>query len=140
MKVKIGGACVRSVFAVACAAMWTAHAEVTVTQALTLNSGWNAVYVEVSPTAPLATVFAGWPVKSVGFYDPASFLATRQFSQTWDSLGVSMKPIAMWHRDYPEASRVDRIPAGTVCLVYNTNGTRTVVSVTGVPAAPRSRA
>jgi len=137
MRVKIRGAYARSVFAVACAAMWTVHAEVTVTQTLTLNSGWNAVYVEVSPTAPLTEVFADWPVKSVGFYDPASFLATRQFSQTWDSLGVSMKPIAMWHRDYPEASRVERIPAGSVCLVYNTNGTRTVVSVMGVPAAPR---
>lgn len=137
MRVKIRGAYARSVFAVACAAMWAAHAEVTVTQTLTLNSGWNAVYVEVSPTAPLTEVFADWPVKSVGFYDPASFLATRQFSQDWDSQGVSMKPIATWHRDYPEASPVERIPAGTVCLVYNTNGTRTVVSVTGVPAAPR---
>ena len=137
MKVKIGGACARSVFAMTCVAMWAAHADVTVTQALTLYNGWNAVYLEVSPSAPLAEVFADWPVKSVGFYDPASFLATRQFSQTWDSLGVSMKPIAMWHRDYPEASRVERVPAGTVCLVYNTNGTRTAVSVTGVPAAPR---
>ena len=137
MKVKIGGACARSVFAVACAAMWAAHAEVTVTQALTLYNGWNAVYLEVSPSAPLAEVFADWPVKSVGFYDPASFLATRQFSQTWDSQGVSMKPIATRHRDYPEASPVERIPAGTVCLAFNTNGARTVVSVTGVPAAPR---
>ena len=137
MKVKIGGACARSVFAMTCVAMWAAHAEVTVTQALTLYSGWNAVYLEVSPSASLAEVFADWPVKSVGFYDPASFLATRQFSQDWDSQGVSMKPIATWHRDYPEASRVERIPPGSVCLVFNTNGTRTVVSVTGVPAAPR---
>ena len=122
MKVKIGVACARSVFAVACAAMWTAHAEVTVTQTLTLKNGWNAVYLEVSPSVPLQEVFAEWPVKSVGFYDPASFLATRQFSQDWDSQGVSMKPIAMWHRDFPEASPVERIPAGTVCLVFNTNG------------------
>ncbi|MBR1587661.1 MAG: hypothetical protein IJ658_04975 [Kiritimatiellae bacterium] len=126
---------------VTCAVVLTAAvvacAEVTVTQAITLYNGWNAVYLEVSPSAPLAEVFADWPVKSVGFYDPASFLATRQFSQTWDSRGVSMKPVATWHRDFPEASSVDRIPAGTVCLVFNTNGAPASVSVTGVPAAPR---
>ena len=137
MKLRIGGVCVRSVLAVACAATWTAHADVTVTQALTLHNGWNAVYLEVSPSAPLAEVFADWPVKSVGFYDPASFLSTRQFSQDWDSQGVSVKPIATWHRDYPEASQVERVPAGTVCLVFNTNGAPASVSVTGVPAAPR---
>ena len=132
----VGGARVLALSVVLLAA-FGACADVTVTQNITLYAGWNAVYMEVSPSAPLAEVFANWPVKSVGFYDPASFLATRQFSQTWDSQGVSMKPVATWHRDYPEASRVERIPAGTVCLVYNTNDTLTVVSVTGVPSAPR---
>lgn len=113
------------VVAVALTVTSVAHADMTVAQSITLYSGWNAVYMEVSPTAPLSEVFANWPVRSVGFYDPASFLATRQFSQTWDSQCVSMKPVATWHRDYPEASHVDMIPAGTVCLVYNTNGART---------------
>ena len=91
-----------------------AQGQVTLTQTITLHYGWNAVYLELAPLVPLEEVFADWPVKSVGFYDPASFLATRQFSQTWDSLGVSMRPIATWHRDYPEVSQVERIPAGTV--------------------------
>ena len=115
-----------------------ARAEVTVRrQEISLNRGWNAVYVEVAPTAPLDEVFASWPVKSVGFYDPAAFLATRQFSQNWDSGGLSMSPVAVWHRDVPEATKVQSIPAGTVCLVFNTNAVKTTVSVTGVPAAPR---
>ena len=119
------------------AAVTCASAEVTVRQDITLNRGWNAVYVEVSPLTGPDAVFAGWPVNSVGFYDPAAFLATRQFSQEWDSRGLSMNPIAKWHRDYPVASPVTLIPAGTVCLVFNTNDTSTAVSVTGVPAAPR---
>ena len=86
----------RGAAALACALV--AHADVVVQQNLTLKYGWNAVYVEVAPTQSVDEVFADWPVKSVGFYDPASFLATRQFSQTWDSQGLSMKPIAMWHR------------------------------------------
>ena len=100
----------RGVLAVACAAMFAVHAQVVVTQTIKLKRGWNAVYVEVSPAVSLDEVFADWPVKSVGFYDPASFLATRQFSQTWDSDGVSMKPIATWHRDYPDAIAIVLAP------------------------------
>ena len=137
MELRFAGGVKALALASALLSAFVACADVTVTQTFSLYSGWNAVYMEVSPSAPLTEVFAEWPVKSVGFYDPASFLATRQFSQTWDSDGVSMKPIATWHRDYPEVSRVDAIPAGTVCLMYNTNGAPAVVSVTGVPAAPR---
>ncbi|MBR4171846.1 MAG: hypothetical protein IKR48_09355 [Kiritimatiellae bacterium] len=129
-KILIGG-----VAAFACVGLMLA--DVVVEQNFVLNHGWNAIYVEVAPSQSPAEVFANWPVKSVGFYDPASFLSTRQFSQTWDSQGVSMNPIAMWYRDYPEVSQVKAIPAGTVCLVFNTNATRTAVSLVGVPAAPR---
>ena len=122
-------ACVVSAFA--------AHADVVVRQNFVLKYGWNAVYVEVAPTQSPDEVFADWPVKSVGFYDPATFLATRQFAQTWDSQGLSMNAVAMWHRDYPEASQVQLIPAGTVCLVCSTNTADTPVSIVGVPAAPR---
>ena len=118
-------------------AMFAAHAAVTVSQTINLKRGWNAVYIEVAPTVSPDEAFAGWPVKSAGFYDPASFLATRQFSQSWDSQGLSMNPVAMWHRGVPEASQVKNIPAGTVCLVFNTNDTATAVSIVGVPAAPR---
>ena len=48
-------------------------------QRITLKPGWNAVYVEVSPEGSAADIFASWPVDSVGVYDPASFLSTRQF-------------------------------------------------------------
>lgn len=125
----------RGAAALACALV--AHADVVVQQNLVLKYGWNAVYVEVAPTRSPDEVFADWPVKSVGFYDPASFLATRQFAQTWDSHGLSMNAIAMWHRDYPEASQVDSIPAGTVCLAFSTNAANTTVTLVGVPAAPR---
>ena len=112
-----------------------ARAEVTLTQNINLSIGWNAVYIEVSPTQPLDEVFADWPVDKVGFYDPASFLATRQFGD--GSKALSMKPVATWFRNYPEASDTERIPAGSVALAFNTNDAPTAVSVTGVPAAPR---
>lgn len=114
-----------------------ASSEVMVQQNITLKRGWNAVYIEVAPTVSPDKAFADWPVKSAGFYDPASFLATRQFSQTWESQGLSMKPVATWYRGVPEASQMKYVPAGTVCIAFNTNDEQTVVSVMGVPAAPR---
>ena len=112
-----------------------AQAQVTLTQNITLSSGWNAVYVEVSPTQSLDEVFADWPASRVGFYDPASFLSTRQFGDGLETRGLSMNPVATWFRDYPEASNAERIPAGSVALVFNTNDAPANVSITGVPAA-----
>ena len=110
---------------------------VTVSQTITLRKGWNAFYVEVSPTVAATEVFSSWPVNFVGVYDPASFLLTRQFSSDWDSKGLSMNPVATWHRGYPELSSIETLPAGIVCLAFNTNSTSTAITVTGVPAAPR---
>ena len=67
-------------------------------QGVTLKPGWNAVYVEVSPEADATAVFGPWPVDSVGVYDPASFLATRQFSADGGSDGLVSSPIFMWNR------------------------------------------
>ena len=61
------------------------QATVLTSQSITLNPGWNAVYIEVSPQCTPNEVFASWPVASVGLYDPASFLSTRQFSSDWSS-------------------------------------------------------
>ena len=106
-------------------------------QEFSLVYGWNAIYMQVQPQKPVEEVFADWPVKSVGFYDPSSFLSTRQFSAEWDSGNLMLPPIMMWHRDYPEATEIKYIPSGSVCILFSTNSIKTTVSVTGVPAAPR---
>ncbi|MBR1609352.1 MAG: hypothetical protein IJ678_07025, partial [Kiritimatiellae bacterium] len=110
-------------------------------QAIALKPGWNAVYVEVSPEAPADGIFADWPVDSVGVYDPAAFLATRQFSAAGGTEGLANPPIFMWNRAYREASAVERIPAGVVCICFNTNLTASgtyATTLVGVPAAPRT--
>ena len=123
--------------AAAALAVANAQAQVTLPQSFTLTYGWNAIYIEVSPTQPLDEVFASWPVETVGFYDPASFLSTRQFGDGIDPVGLSMQPVAQWHRSYPEASDAERIPAGSVAVLFSTNAAATAVSLRGVPAAPR---
>ena len=123
--------------AISFAAVFAASALPLERQEFSLGYGWNAIYVQLAPEKTPSEVFADWPVKSVGFYDPASFLATRQFSSEWDSEGLSMAPVAMWHRDYPEASDAKSIPSGSVCLMFSTNTAKTAVSIVGRPAAPR---
>ena len=110
-------------------------------QKIALKPGWNAVYVEVSPERDAGEVFAQWPVDSVGVYDPAAFLATRQFTAEGGTEGLVSSPILMWNREYREASAVTRIPAGVVCLCFNTNlvaGGTFSTTLVGVPAAPRT--
>ena len=110
-------------------------------QRITLKPGWNAVYVEVSPEGSAADIFASWPVDSVGVYDPASFLSTRQFSAEGGTGGLVSSPIFMWNRAHAVASAVSRIPAGVVCLCFNTNLTangKFTTTLVGVPAAPRA--
>ena len=123
-------------FAALCASAPEARAQCAA-QSIALARGWNAVYVEVSPEESPDALFANWPVDSVGVYDPAAFLATRQFSASEETQGLAASPIAMWRRDNPDASSVSRIPAGVVCIAFNTGGVfRTTLQ--GVPAAPRT--
>lgn len=107
------------------------------TQSLSLVQGWNAVYVEVAPDAAADDLFADWPVDHVGLYDPASFLATRQFGADWDSEGLTGSSMALWKRGFPEASSFSRVPAGSVLVTYCTNESHSV-TIRGVPAAPRT--
>ena len=136
-KAKAGRPATKALFFVLCAMCASAsRATVLTSQSITLNPGWNAVYIEVSPQQTPDEVFASWPVASVGLYDPASFLSTRQFSSDWSSQGLPVKSILMWQRDYPELTQFAAIPPGVVAVTYNTNEQTSVV-LTGVPAAPR---
>ena len=99
--------------------------------------GWNAVYVEVSPEQTADELFANWPVDHVSLYDPASFLATRQFSSDWNSQGLSREAMAVWYRNAPEASSFKNIPGGAILVTFCTNDTF-LTSLVGPPAAPRT--
>ena len=106
-------------------------------QNIAFTNGWNAVYVEVSPERTADELFADWPVDHVGIYDPAAFLATRQFSANWNSQGLSSEAMAVWYRNAPEASSLKTIPAGSVLVTF-CNSEGFVDTFRGVPAAPRA--
>ena len=106
-------------------------------QNISFNYGWNAVYVEVSPEQTADELFASWPVDHVSLYDPASFLATRQFSSDWNSQGLSRAAMAVWYRNVPEASTFKNIPGGAILVTFCTNN-NFLATLHGPPAAPRT--
>ena len=106
-------------------------------QNISLVSGWNAVYVEVSPEQTADELFSAWPVDHVGLYDPASFLATRQFSAEWTSQGLPREAMAVWYRGVPEASSLKRVMAGSVLVTFCKDSSF-LATLRGVPAAPRT--
>ena len=122
--------------ALSCA--WSAEAVLPhMSQNISLVAGWNAVYVEVAPEQPANEIFATWPVDSVGLYDPASFLATRQFAADWNSQGLPRESMIAWYRDAPEASSLKNIPAGSVLVMYCKQESF-LATLRGVPAPPRA--
>lgn len=127
----------------AVAVLWTlapcARAQ-SAAQSLSLKVGWNAVYLEVAPEGTPSEVFGPWPVDSVGVYDPSAFLATRQFrggESPFDSEGLPARPILLWNRAYEEATTLAGVPAGVVCICYNTNLQTFATTIVGEPIAPR---
>ncbi len=117
---------------------WSAEAALPHTsQNISLVSGWNAVYIEVSPEQTADELFAAWPVDHVGLYDPASFLATRQFSADWTSQGLRREAMAAWYREAPEASTLKRVPAGSVLVTF-CKSSSFLATLRGAPAAPRT--
>ena len=108
-----------------------------VSQNISLSYGWNAVYVEVSPEQTADELFASWPVDHVSLYDPASFLATRQFSAEWNSQGLPREAMAVWYRGVPEASSLKSVPAGSVLVTF-CKSENFLATLYGAPAAPRT--
>lgn len=108
---------------------------VKVAQQVTLQKGWNAVYVTVAPDESADEIFADWPTDRVGVYDPASFLATRQYSGAGSNEGVASSGFLMWYRSAGELSQFKRIAANSVYVCFATEAWSGTLY--GRPAAPR---
>ena len=107
-----------------------------ISETMTLAKGWNAVYLESTPTnAACADFFAGAPVERVASYHSDAYSSTRQIAD--DGTEIAQKPISyhVWVPGDETASTMDSLVGGNVYLIYTTN----VWSKTflGVPAAPQ---
>ena len=119
--------------AVFCAATSNAaHIEETIT----LTKGWNAIYLESTPTnAACADFFAGAPVERVASYQSDAYSSTRQIAD--DGTEIAQKPLSyrVWVPGDEAASTMAALAGGRVYMVYATGiWEKTFL---GVPAAPR---
>ena len=110
-----------------------AHIEET----MALAKGWNAIYLESTPTnAPCDAFFADAPVTRVASYQSDAYSSTRQLAD--DGTEIVQKPLSysVWIKGDATASTLASLAGGRVYMVYATDAwTRTFL---GVPAAPRS--
>ena len=108
-----------------------------VEETMTLANGWNAIYLESTPTnAACADFFAGSPVARVAAYYSDAYSSTRQLAD--DGTEIAQKPISyhVWVPGDETASTMDTLVGGRVYLIYATN-TWTKENFLGVPSAPR---
>ena len=107
-----------------------------ISETMTLKNGWNAIYLESTPTNALCDAFfEGAPVKSVASYQSDAYSSTRQYAD--DGTEIDQKPLSyrVWVPDDETASTMDALVGGNVYLIYTTNAwSKTFL---GVPAAPR---
>ena len=109
-----------------------AHIEET----MSLANGWNAIYLESTPTnAVCADFFAGAPVARVASYHSDAYSSTRQLAD--DGTEITQKPLSyhVWVHGDETASTMSSLVGGRVYMVYATNAwSKTFL---GVPAAPQ---
>ena len=105
-------------------------------ETMTLAKGWNAIYLESTPTnAACADFFAGAPVARVASYQSDAYSSTRQIAD--DGTTIDQKPLSyrVWVPGDETASTLTALRGGCVYLIYTTGGwTKTFF---GVPAAPQ---
>ncbi len=107
-----------------------------VEETMTLATGWNAIYLESTPTnAVCEDFFAESPVTRVASYHSDAYSATRQLAD--DGTEIAQQPLSfyVWIPGDEVASTMSSLAGGRVYLVYATNAW--TKSFLGVPSAPR---
>jgi len=109
-----------------------AHIEET----MMLKNGWNAIYLESTPTNALCDAFfEGAPVECVASYQSDAYSSTRQIAD--DGSTIDQKPLSyrVWVPGDETASTLTALRGGCVYLIYAKDVWTT--TFLGVPAAPR---
>ncbi|MBQ6245895.1 MAG: hypothetical protein IJK04_03440, partial [Kiritimatiellae bacterium] len=107
-----------------------------VSETMTLKKGWNAIYLESTPTNALCEeFFAGAPVLRVASYQSDAYSSTRQLAD--DGTEIAQKPVSyrVWVPGDETASTMAALAGGYAYLVYATDTWSK--QFYGVPSAPR---
>lgn len=107
-----------------------------ISETLSLEPGWNAVYLEATPDTPApADFFSDMPdVLRVGSYESSVYNYTEQIAS--DGSEIAQKPVSffVWERGKDAYSTLKTMFGGRVYLVYATNScTKTFLGIPGQP-------
>ena len=105
-------------------------------ETITLTKGWNAIYLESTPTnAACAEFFAGAPVERVASYHSDAYSSTRQIAD--DGTTIDQKPVSysVWVPGDDAASTMASLVGGRTYMIYASDSWTT--NFFGVPAAPQ---
>lgn len=104
-------------------------------QTVSLNPGWNAIYLQVEPAdSSCETVFAGWPVSSVSLYNMERTAV--QYVNNPDEPQNIDSEFMTWIPGQPAGvNELNSVIAGQSYLVNSTAACQRVL--TGRPAVPR---
>lgn len=105
-------------------------------ETITLTKGWNAIYLESTPTnAACAEFFAGAPVERVASYHSDAYSSTRQIAD--DGTTIEQKPVSysVWVPGDDAASTMASLVGGRTYMIYASDSWTT--NFFGVPAAPQ---
>ena len=106
-----------------------------VSDTLNLSKGWNAVYIESTPTnAACEDLFRETPVIAAAAYMSDADAATAQYDSSGKEIVQAPVAFLQWSRG-ESASTLQSIVGGNTYLVFSTGATN--VTFKGVPAAPR---
>ena len=105
-----------------------------VRETLNLTNGWNAVYIECTPTnAPCDEFFADLPVIAAAAYRSAADASTAQYDTSGNEIGQAPVVYLQWVRG-KTGSTLQSIGGGGTYLLFATNSA--TKDIYGVPAVP----
>ncbi|MBQ7189492.1 MAG: hypothetical protein IJR99_08775, partial [Kiritimatiellae bacterium] len=113
-------------------AMAMPHVEET----LELSKGWNAIYIESTPTNSLCEdFFRDTPVLGAAVYLSDANAATAQYDASGKEIVQAPVAFLQWIRG-ESASTLQSVSGGSTVLLYATDATN--ITFVGVPSAPRA--
>lgn len=104
-----------------------------VSQTISIQKGWNALYINVIPNRSADELFADWPVESVSFFRT---LSAHERAKVQAGEVLPLPRYFVWHRDAPEASTLASLPGDSV-LVFKASASLPNQVITGTPAGRR---
>jgi len=114
----------------------SAHAVPRVTETLVLSEGWNAVYIECTPTnATCEAFFRDTPVISAAAFRSDVYSNTAQYDKSGNEKLQAELPYLQWNRGEESASALKAIIGGNTFLFFATNSAN--ITFEGVPAVPK---